>query len=92
MQGTGYVLGYEGENVVFAKASLDGFGFVNNVNEAYLDAASDVAYYSIGADVTGINDVAEQVAEDAVFDITGREVENISAPGIYIINGKKVLK
>ena len=92
MQGTGYVLGYEGENVVFAKASLDGFGFVNNVNEAYLDAASDVAYYSIGADVTGINDVAEQVVEDAVFDITDREVENISAPGIYIINGKKVLK
>lgn len=92
MQGTGYVLGHEGENVVFTKASLAGFGFVNNVNEAYLDAASDVAYYSIGADVTGINDVAEQVAEDAVFDITGREVENISAPGIYIINGKKVLK
>ena len=34
MQGTGYVLGHEGENVVFTKASLDGFGFVNNVNEA----------------------------------------------------------
>jgi hypothetical protein len=64
---------------------------VNNANEAYLDVASDVAYYSIGVDVTGINDVAEQVAEDAVFDITGRKVENISAPGIYIINGKKVL-
>ena len=91
LQGTGYVLGQEGENVVFTKASIAGFGFVNNANEAYLDAASDVAYYSIGADVTGINDVAEQVAEDAVFDITGRKVENISAPGIYIINGKKVL-
>ena len=92
LQGTGYVLGQEGENVVFTKASLAGFGFVNNANEAYLDAASDVAYYSIGVDVTGIDDIVEQATEDVIYDIAGRKVTKISSPGIYIINGKKVLK
>jgi hypothetical protein len=26
-----------------------------------------------------------------IYDLTGRRVENITAPGIYIVNGKKVL-
>ena len=91
LQGAGYVLGNDGENAVFAKAAIAGANFVNDANEAYLDIASDVVYYSIGADTTSIDEIAEQVAEDAVFDITGRKVEKISAPGIYIVNGKKVL-
>jgi hypothetical protein len=27
----------------------------------------------------------------AIFDLTGRRVEAITAPGVYIVNGKKVL-
>ena len=41
---------------------------------------------------TGINDVTTENEEvKAIFDLTGRKVQNITAPGIYIINGKKVL-
>ena len=38
----------------------------------------------------GIENVV--VDEDSViYDLTGRKVENISAKGIYIVNGNKVL-
>ena len=41
---------------------------------------------------TGIeNIVAENNAIKGIFDIQGRKVEEITAPGLYIVNGKKVL-
>ena len=42
--------------------------------------------------VTGIIDViGESNAVKTIFDITGRRIDNITRPGIYIVNGKKVL-
>ena len=42
--------------------------------------------------VTGIMDViGESNIAKTIFDITGRRIDNISRPGIYIVNGKKVL-
>ena len=41
---------------------------------------------------TGIEDVkGENGKVKTIFDLTGRRVENITAPGIYIVGGKKVL-
>ena len=41
---------------------------------------------------TGISEVkGENGNVKTIFDLTGRRVENITAPGIYIVNGKKVL-
>ena len=42
-------------------------------------------------DVTGIEQIAGEKGEKVVFDLTGRRVEAITAPGIYIVNGKKVI-
>ena len=43
-------------------------------------------------DATGIeNVVVENSAVKGIFDIQGRKVSEIAAPGLYIINGKKVL-
>lgn len=42
-------------------------------------------------DGTGINNVEMENSNAVIFDITGRKVSNITAPGIYIVNGKKVL-
>lgn len=42
-------------------------------------------------DVTGIEQIAGEMGEKVVFDLTGRRVEAITAPGIYIVNGKKVI-
>lgn len=44
------------------------------------------------ADETGINNVeSENGKVNAIFDLTGRKVKEITAPGIYIVNGKKII-
>ena len=70
--------------------------FKNNANKAYfvVPGASEVASYSFrfGEGTTGICEVkGESGNVKAIYDLTGRKVENISAPGIYIVGGKKVL-
>ena len=71
----------------------------NNAFKAYLPmsaGASNVSFYGFrfgGEDdeTTGVEKV-ETVTENAViFDLAGRRVSEITAPGIYIIDGKKVL-
>ena len=39
---------------------------------------------------TGISEVKVEKTE-GIYDLTGRKLEQISAPGVYIVNGKKVL-
>ena len=39
----------------------------------------------------GIEEIAGDNAVKAIYDITGRKIENITKGGIYIVNGKKVL-
>ncbi|MBQ8542524.1 MAG: hypothetical protein IJ436_03520 [Bacteroidaceae bacterium] len=45
-------------------------------------------------DTTGINSVVEEVAPvvEGIYDLMGRKYDAITAPGIYIVNGKKVVK
>ena len=41
---------------------------------------------------TGINEVkGENGKVKAIYDLTGRRIDSITAPGIYIVNGKKTL-
>ncbi len=40
---------------------------------------------------TGIDEVERESAQDVIYDLAGRRVEAMTAPGIYIVNGKKVL-
>ena len=40
---------------------------------------------------TGIKDVEVKNDVKEIYDLTGRKIENITKPGIYIIGGKKVL-
>ncbi|MBO7272183.1 MAG: hypothetical protein J6U89_04830, partial [Bacteroidaceae bacterium] len=41
--------------------------------------------------VTSISNIAVENAENVIYDITGRRVNEITKAGIYIVNGKKVL-
>jgi hypothetical protein len=41
--------------------------------------------------VTNISNIAVENAENVIYDITGRRVNEITEAGIYIVNGKKVL-
>ena len=40
---------------------------------------------------TGIENVDAENSAKAIYDLTGRRVETITAPGIYIVNGNKVV-
>ena len=101
VEGEAYVLGYaeDTKEVVFGKAKMNGTSWVNNANKAYLpvsalSAGSDAPYYSFRFEdgTTGISEVKGENGEvKAIFDLTGRRIEAITAPGIYIVGGKKVL-
>ena len=98
---TYYVLANGENGVGLYKDELDGGTFRNNANKAYLPVVAEadanaVASYSFNFDwagTTGIEGVVAEGAQDgAIYDITGRRVKAITAPGIYIVNGKKVVK
>ena len=74
--------------------------FLNNANKIYLKVTegSSLALSSfINFDfeegvVTDIEEVFGNGEEhDAIYDLQGRKIEEITLPGIYIVNGKKVL-
>ena len=70
--------------------------FYNGGHKAYMfvESGSDISFYGFrwGDDTTEIEDVVtENVDETIIFDLQGRRISEITAPGIYIINGKKVL-
>ena len=72
---------------------------MNNANKAYLpvvveaNAAPSYSFNFDWAGTTAIEGVVAEGAQDgAIYDITGRRVKAITAPGIYIVNGRKVVK
>ena len=101
--GSAYVLAYGEKGVGFYKAELNKNAegsegtthFKNNAGKAYLvlpAAENSAAYYGFDwAGTTGVEDVVVENEVKAIYDLTGRRVEAITAAGIYIVNGKKVL-
>lgn len=93
-----YVLGLdENDKVGLYKAVMAGGVFLNNANKAYLPA-SEVPEAVQGAngfkfrfETTGIEGVSAVKGEKVIFDLAGRKLNDMSAPGIYIVNGKKVM-
>ena len=71
--------------------------FVEGVNEFFLYGQVGRTIYLTSltitkdGDSTGINSV-ETSNNDIIFDLSGNKVNKISQKGIYIINGKKVVK
>ena len=94
-----YVLGKDENNVAYlGLAKMTDGVWKNNANKAYLPmpaGAQGIKSYSLrfeGEGTTGINEVkGENGNVKTIYDLTGRRVEAITAPGIYIVNGKKTL-
>ena len=94
-----YVLGIVDGEVGLYKAEMAGGVWLNNANKAYLPAsalpaeAQGAANFSFrfGEGTTAIENVEVENEVKAIYDLTGRRVEAIAAPGIYIVGGKKVL-
>ena len=92
-----YVLGKDENNVAYLGLAVKTDGvWLNNANKAYLPAPENtqgVKSYSLRFEdgTTAIENVEVENEVKAIYDLTGRRVEAITAPGIYIVNGKKVL-
>ena len=94
-----YVLGKVDGVIGLYKALMTDGQWLNNANKAYLPAgvvpaaAQGAANFSFRFDegTTGVENVEVENASNVIYDLTGRRVEAITAPGIYIVGGKKVL-
>ena len=91
-----YVLSKQSEGVGFYKAQMTDDTWLNNANKAYLPAsavttsAASLSFRFPGT--TGVEEITDNREQSTViYDLTGRRVDAITAPGIYIVNGKKVL-
>ena len=96
--GDAYVLTLKDGEVCFGGVLLNQLNetaFLNNANKVYLPkrAGMNAASYSFRFEegTTGVENVEVENQVKAIYDLTGRRVEAITAPGIYIVNGKKVL-
>ena len=93
-----YVLGLDEYGVVgLYKAKMNGGVFLNNANKAYLpvspvsSSAQAANGFKFRYETTGIEGVSAVKGEKVIFDLAGRKLNDMSAPGIYIVNGKKVM-
>ena len=90
-----YVLAKVGDNVGFYSAKLTGGVFQNNANKAYLPAEAVPAgarflSFDFGTE-TAIESVESVENNAVVYDLAGRRVQG-AQKGIFIVNGKKVIK
>ena len=94
-----YVLGKVDGVIGLYKALMTDGHWLNNANKAYLPAsvvptsAQGAASFSFrfGEGTTAIENVEVENEVKAIYDLTGRRVKEITAPGVYIVGGKKVL-
>lgn len=95
-----YVMALNGSEVVMGKAMLnvnENTQFKNRANKAYLELQQEVAAgaamfsFGRGEGTTSIDNVQLTNDNVVIYDLTGRRVEKMEK-GIYIVNGKKVIR
>lgn len=88
------------DNVLcYAWGAADGAAFALDANKAYLavptETAQGIKAYSFGGNGTTaidkITDAISAKAERKVYNLQGQRVSGTPAPGLYIVNGKKVV-
>ena len=88
-----YILAATDDNVGMYPVVLVGGAFVCKANKAYLPISSALAriYFDFGTE-TGILETENgNVKTENCYDLSGRRVQN-AQKGIFIVNGKKVVK
>ncbi len=90
-----YVLANGEVGVGLYKATMNGGVFLNNANKAYLPASavtSNVKALKFDFNTTAVESVkVETEGKKVIYDLSGRRVNEMAQPGIYIVNGKKVM-
>lgn len=94
---TCYVLAKpEEQEVGFYRATLTDASFLNNANKAYLPVIAGAGARFLSFDFGTETAIDELKAENGdvktvIYDLSGRRVQN-AQKGIFIVNGKKVIK
>ena len=91
---TYYVLAMVDGNVGLYPDAFEGDLFANGANKAYLkveasQAATGFSFYFGGT--TEVEDIKIAGENDTIYDVTGRKIDAITTPGLYIINGVKTI-
>lgn len=90
-----YVLAQpEGKDVAFYQVEMDGVKFACKANKAYLPVTASVAPARINFDFgteIGIAETESGNLKTEMYDLSGRRVQS-AQKGIFIVNGKKVIK
>lgn len=92
-----YVLSMVDGVVGLYQANRAGGVFLNNANKAYLPAnevpaaVQGASGFKFRFETTGVEQVEVAKGVKAIYDLSGRKVNDMKAPGLYIVNGKKVL-
>lgn len=89
-----YVLAQpEGKDVAFYQVEMDGVKFACKANKAYLPVVGSSAArisFDFGTE-TGIAETESGNMKTEMYDLSGRRVQS-AQKGIFIVNGKKVIK
>jgi hypothetical protein len=77
---------------------LEDTAFLNNANKAYLpvdnlpSSAQNAKALKFDFNTTAVENVKiETEGKKVIYDLSGRRVNDMTAPGLYIVNGKKVM-
>lgn len=92
-----YVLANVDDVVALYKVEMNGGVFLNNANKAYLPAslvsqAQNAKALKFNFDTTGMEGVnVETEGKKVIYDLSGRRMNEMTQPGVYIVNGKKMM-
>lgn len=92
-----YVLANVDDVVALYKVEMNGGVFLNNANKAYLPAslvsqAQNTKALKFNFDTTGMEGVElETESKKVIYDLSGRRMNEMTQPGVYIVNGKKMM-
>ena len=74
--------------------AFEGDKFSNGANKVFfmVEKALGTAGYSFNfGGTTNVEDIVIAGENDVIYDVTGKKIETITAPGLYIINGVKTI-
>ena len=94
---TYYALGRSNGVVGLYRALIEDGVYFNNANKAYLPLAEaqQSARFSFrfpDGTTTDIETVLGSDSEEVIYDLSGRRIDKVKEHGVYIINGKKVVR